>query len=49
MEKNEKKKALLYGGVLVVCAVLTAAGLMTADFGPFEDAVGFCMDYVGVA
>lgn len=49
MEKNEKRKALLYGGVLLVCAFLMAAGLMAADFGPFEDAVGFCMDYVGVA
>ena len=48
----EKKKALLCGSVLVLFAALMAFGFMTAgENGSFggEDAVGFCMQYVGVA
>ena len=51
----EKKKTLLCGSVLVLFAALMAFGFMTAgENGSFggdllEDAVGFCMQYVGVA
>ena len=50
----EKKKALLFGSVLVLCAAFMAAGFMTAEDtgffgGMLEDAVGFCMQYMGVA
>lgn len=50
----EKKKALLCGSVLVLCAAFMAAGFMTVEDtgffgGMLEDAVGFCMQYMGVA
>ncbi|WP_154467336.1 MULTISPECIES: hypothetical protein [Eisenbergiella] len=50
----EKKKALLCGSVLVLGAALMAAGFMTAESAGFfggvlEEAVGFCMQYMGVA
>lgn len=51
----EKKKALLCGSVLVLFAAFMALGFMTAGENGFpggdllEDAVGFCMQYVGVA
>lgn len=50
----EKKKALLCGSVLVLGAALMAAGFMTAENtgflgGALENAVGFCMQYMGVA
>lgn len=49
MEKKERKKALLCGGVLAACAALLAAGFMAVNFGPFEDVMVFCMDCMGVA
>lgn len=57
MRRNlwKRKKALLCGSVLVLFAALIAFGFMTAgENGSFggdllEDAVGFCMQYVGVA
>lgn len=51
----EKKKALLCGSVLVLFAAFMALGFMTAGENGFpggdllEDAVVFCMQYVGVA
>lgn len=46
---SAQKKALLCGSVFVLCAVLMACAYSGGiSFEGMEEAVGFCMRYVGV-